>query len=148
MVWIARWVCVLGSLAGAGCGESREQIERKRDLLEIVLFYHSFHDTRGRSPHSAEELLAYEDPHARSLPGNAATQSVAKSALRSGNYVVIWDAEFLKPAERNSGKILAYHRDVPEKGGMARYQDGVHAVLTREEFERAPKAHPPADPTK
>jgi hypothetical protein len=69
-------------------------------------------------------------------------------ALRSGNYVVIWDVEILLPSERNSGKVLAYHRDVPDRGGMVCYQDGAVAVLTREEFERAPKSQPAANPKK
>jgi hypothetical protein len=139
---------VIGFLDCIGCGESKQQLETKRDLQSIVMAYHSFDSDRGRSPHNAEELLAYEDPWARSLPANAATQSEARKALQSGKYVVIWDVELLLPAEKNSGKVLAYHRDVPEKGGAVCYQDGEFAVLTREEFERAPKSQPAADPKK
>jgi hypothetical protein len=68
-----------------------------------------------------------------------------RKALRSGNYVVVWDVEILQTPEMNSGKVLAYHRDAPQKGGMVCYQDGEVAVLTREEFERAPKSQPAAD---
>ncbi|MBN9517012.1 hypothetical protein J0H58_00605 [bacterium] len=116
--------------------------------MDIALAYHNFHSDRGRAPHNAEELLAYEDPAARSLPGNATTQSGSRKALQSGNYIVIWDVELLLPAEKNSGKILAYHRDVPEKGGVIAYQDGFIATVTREEFERTPKAQPAPDPKK
>jgi hypothetical protein len=145
---VARGIGVVGILLCVGCGESKEQLQTKRDLMDIGLTYHMFHADRGRGPHNAEELLAYRDPAAGSLPGNAATQSGVKKALQSGNYVVIWDVEILLPAERNSGKVLAYHRDVPEKGGMVVYQDGFVAALTREEFERAPKAQPAPDPKK
>jgi hypothetical protein len=139
---------VICAFACIGCGESKQQLETKRDLQHIVLAYHNFHSDRGRGPHDAAELSAYEDPNARSLPGNAATQSGARKALQSGDYVVIWDVELLLPAERNSGKVLAYHRDVPEKGGVVGYQDGLVAVLTREEFERAPKSQPAVNPKK
>lgn len=142
MVGVARRWCILGLIACAGCGESKQQIETKRDLSYIALAYHKFYADRGRGPHDMEELLVYEDQAARTLPGNAAAQSRARKALNSGNYVVIWDVEILLPAERNSGKILAYHRDVPERGGVVAYQDGSVAVLTREEFERVPKAQP------
>ncbi|VTR95218.1 unnamed protein product [Gemmata massiliana] len=66
--------------------------------------------------------------------------------MQSSDYVIIWDVELLTPGERNAGKILAYHRDTPEKGGSVCYQDGVVTVLAREEFERTPKGQPAANP--
>jgi hypothetical protein len=142
---IARWVCMVGVLTCAGCGgESRELLETKRDLHRIGLAYHIFHADRGRGPHNADELLAHE-PGALFLPTNATAQSDVRNALQSGNYVVIWDVAIQTPGEKNSGKVLAYRRDVPEKGGAVCYQDGSVRVLTREEFHRAPRASARSD---
>ncbi len=143
---ITRWALMAGLLTSAGCGESKQQLEMKLDLQHIGMAYHNFYSSHDRGPHNADELIAYEDPAARSMPGNAATQTGVRKALRSGNYVVIWDVELLLPAERNSGMILAYHREVPDKGGVVCYQDGLVATLTREEFERAPKSQPKTGP--
>lgn len=151
VAWVAaitRWACAIGFLACIGCGESKRQLQTKHDLQSIVLAYHNFHADRGRGPHNADELLAYEDPAAGSLPMNATAQVDARKALKSGKYVVVWDVEILLPAEKNSGKVLAYERDVPQKGGVVCYQDGVVAVLTREEFDRAAKSQSVADPKK
>lgn len=145
---ITRWALMIGSLANAGCGGSKHKLETELDLQYIGKAYHNFHLSHERGPHSADELIAYEDPAARSMPGNAATQTGVRKALRSGNYVVIWNVGLVLPAEHNSGKILAYHRDVPEKGGLVCYQDGFVATLTREEFERTPKSQPKTDPKK
>ena len=138
-----RWASLICLLICSGCGrESRTLSETKHDLTCIVLHYHQFHSDRGRGPHNAEELLGYEDPAADSVPGNAESQKRARDALRSGKYVVIWDVELLVPAEKNAGKILAYYSDVPQKGGVVCYQDGVAAELTREQFQQTPKSQP------
>jgi hypothetical protein len=148
MTEITRWICMIIVVACMGCDQSNQQLkqlEMKHDLQAIVLTYHLFDAARGRSPLNANELLDYEDPEASYLPGNADTQSSARKALQSGNYVVVWKVKLLGTAEMNAGKVLAYHRDVPEKGGHVCYQDGEAAVLTREEFERAPKSQPAPD---
>src|SRR5438105_3643356 len=63
-----------GGAVGAG-GDAKAVLETKRDLAHIGLTYHIFYADRGRGPHNAEELLAYQDPAAGSLPGNAAAQA-------------------------------------------------------------------------
>lgn len=148
MTVVTRWAWAVVILLCLGCGESKQHLEAKGDLQSVVLAYHNFYSDRGRGPHNAEELMEYKDPAAASLPVNAAAQSRARKALQSGDYVVIWDVEILPRAERNAGMVLAYHRDVPEKGGTVCYQDGEAATLTREEFVRAPKSQPVAEPKK
>jgi hypothetical protein len=124
MGWLSRGVCVVCCIACAGCGQSTEELERKRELIAIVFAY--------------EDAWRY----------NEAVDSEASKKLQRGDYMVIWDVEILLPAERNAGKVLAYHRDVPEKGGMVGYQDGKVSPISRDEFERTPKAQPAANPKK
>ncbi|MCE9562413.1 MAG: hypothetical protein K8U57_10200 [Planctomycetes bacterium] len=145
MTAIFRLVIALGVVFCVGCGgESKVQLERKRDLMHIVLAYHNFFGGKDRGPHSAEELVAFEDIAAKATPANAESESQAKKALQSGNYVLIWDVTLESQGELNKGKILGYHRDVPEKGGAVCFQDGMVKILTREEFERTPKSQPSA----
>ena len=144
-----RYALLLPTLIAFGCGgKSRTEIETKRDLMGIVLGYHWFNDQHGRAPHNAEELLGNEDPNAKAAQFNAEMQDGKSEALRSGKYVVIWDGEIFKEGWRNKGVVLAYQRDAPEKGGMVAFLDGMTGKLTKEEFEKAPKAKPPATPKK
>lgn len=71
-----------------------------------------------------------------------------RKVLKSGNVVVIWGAPIQPKAEQNSGIVLMYYLDVPEKGGIVCYQDGQAAVLTKDEFEKARKAKPPENVVK
>jgi hypothetical protein len=133
---------MIGVLICVGCGDERKALLNvKRDIQSICVTYDCFIHDRGRSPHDATELQAWEDP----IPSNADLQDRARKALQSGNYVVIWDAAIHPNAEQRSRIVLIYGKDVPNKGGSVCYQDATVAVLTREEFERAAKSEVQAD---
>lgn len=76
---------------------------------------------------------------------------LAVSALRSGDVLLYWGAG-LDPDD--SKTVLAYQKDVPEKGGEVLLRDGSAVRMTAEEFQAAPKpsdgkiAAPPAEKTK
>jgi len=65
-------------------------------------------------------------------------------ALRNGDIIVLWGAELpdLKeePGQSTAPEILAYGKDVPERGGYVLHLDRTISRMTPEEFEAAPKA--------
>jgi hypothetical protein len=62
--------------------------------------------------------------------------------LRKGDIVVNWGAG-LSDAPDAASKVLAYHKDVPSRGGAVLMQDGSTRKMTAEEFQAAPKAAGP-----
>jgi hypothetical protein len=138
---LARWLCSGGVIWCVGCGGAPAlSPEVKQDLGNLYIAYHFFYGDMGRAPRDAEELLAYESPAAESLTRNAESQTRARNALSSGEYVVIWNAVLKPEAEQNAGFVLMYHKDTPIRGGAVCYQDGKVKVLMPDEFEKAPKA--------
>lgn len=67
-----------------------------------------------------------------------------REAIRNGDIVVYWGAELPdikeEPGQSNAPEILAYGKDVPEKGGYVLHLDRTTSRMTPEEFKAAPKA--------
>lgn len=64
--------------------------------------------------------------------------SGAIGALRKKEVLVYWGAGISDTSDAGS-TILAYHKDVPEKGGEVLMQDGTARLMTAEEFKAAKK---------
>lgn len=143
---LAYVVIILLAVAVIGTRESRARqaaqsaavpsaAEQKQDLQFIALTYHQFHDDRKRSPRDVDELAGYD------VPATRETRTRVEAALKSGKYVVVWNAK-LGP---RPDALLAYYRDAPEKGGAVCYVNGEFATLTREQFAQTPKARAAPD---
>lgn len=122
-----------------GCTPPGSSDEAKADLMSIVLQYHQFVSERAAAPGDAADLMEFVDPYGN-LPGNAAASSRSKTALESGEYVVLWSYDVTADFSRNGETVLAYHRDVPQRGGYVGFADGMVKLLTAEQFAAAPKA--------
>jgi hypothetical protein len=67
----------------------------------------------------------------------SASHPLGHGAVQSQQFVVYWRAP-VTPG--SSTTVLAYHKDVPTKGGIVVMQDGSVKQMTAEEFKAAPKA--------
>ncbi|WP_435015750.1 hypothetical protein TA3x_003301 [Tundrisphaera sp. TA3] len=70
--------------------------------------------------------------------------SAAMNEVRNGNIIVQWGATLPdikeEPGQSTAPEILAYGKDVPEKGGYVLHLDRTVTKMTAEEFKAAPKA--------
>ena len=62
----------------------------------------------------------------------------AVASIKSKEVLVYWGVGISDGPEAAS-TVLAYHKDVPEKGGEVLMQDGTAKKMTAEEFQAAPK---------
>jgi hypothetical protein len=115
-----------------GCSGKKDspadRVKRSNDLKEIGLKYHEFCKIKGKAPEKAEDLIFGE------IDANAASQ------LKSGDIVFIYGVSSteLQNSEKGSGgTILAYEKDVPEKGGLVLYGDANVQSITADEFKKA-----------
>ncbi|MBN9518530.1 hypothetical protein J0H58_08430 [bacterium] len=60
------------------------------------------------------------------------------AALRDGACVMYWGGSL--PGPNAGSTVLAYEKSVPEKGGLALFQNGTVKQVTADEFKAAPKA--------
>jgi hypothetical protein len=61
-------------------------------------------------------------------------------AVEAGQIVVFWGADPARAPGGASNTVLAYDKDVPEKGGVVVMLSGTPGNMTAEEFKKAPKA--------
>jgi hypothetical protein len=134
-VWQATWVIplawVLGSLT-AGCGPGA--VERapisveQLSIEEIASILRAYQKGQKPPPKGLKDLL----PMQAAFP-------TAVQALKNKEVLVYWGAG-LSDASGASSTVLAYHKDVPEKGGEVLMQDGTARKMTADEFKAATKA--------
>ncbi len=133
------WVAYLGLFA-AGCGGSGRPVT-KEDMLTTSLndvgdIYRSYLVMNKKPPGSLKDLASLE----RMSPAGVV-------AVRSGEVVVRFGARLpdtdLESGKSPSGEVLAYEKDVPEKGGKVLMLDRTIRVVTADEFKAMPKAGVP-----
>ena len=129
-------LCLL--LLIAGCGPS-ESTQIKSELFSIGMLYHTFTSNTGGAPSSTEALLDFVDSNG-SQPGNKAKAEAMKKVLQSGDYTVYWGYDVTVDKARNEKTILAFHKDTPNKGGLAAFADGTVQSMTADEFNDSAKA--------
>jgi hypothetical protein len=111
-------------------GDRVTAMRRTNDLKQIVLAYHNHVDAnRGRPPARAEDLGPFVENDARIL-----------GALKSGEYVILWNSTFQAMTAGTSNTVLGYEKQTPEKGGLVAMADGSVKTMTAQEFKAAPKA--------
>jgi hypothetical protein len=125
-------VCLMAALTvivPVGCGPSAAGPESPEELkiMQISQLFHIYQ--RGQKPppqgiNDAESLRQV-------VPA-------AVAAIRSKEYIVYWGVGVSDGPEASS-TVLAYQKDVPEKGGEVLMQDGKATKMTAEEFKAAKK---------
>jgi hypothetical protein len=120
----------------SGCGSSSTtpmtstQMEdvRLRDVAEL---YREYQVSMKRPPASLKDLQTMGDAGA----------PTGFSAIRNGDVVVRWQATLPdtepEPTSPRSVEVLAYTRDVPEKGGNVLMLDRRIRTMSAEEFKAA-----------
>lgn len=117
-----------------GCGKMRDAANRTKtanDLKVIGLAFHSYCDKNtGKAPTKAEDLEPF-------MMGDAS----GIAALKSGKVVFFWGVtmpDLMKAGP--SEVVLAYEKDVPEKGGAVLMGDASVRQMTPDDFKAAKKA--------
>ena len=125
------------ALLSAGCGgPARMVTENPLDgvaLEDVGEAYRVFTIKNKRPPAKLDDLTPIE-----------MLCPTGVGAMKRGDVVVRWGATLPdigeEPGKVPSAEVLAYQKDVPEKGGEVLMQDGKSRKMTADEFKAAPKA--------
>lgn len=134
-----RWlglVPVLLSLA-AGCGgegpQSAGAVDDKVYLETFAEDYRMYSIAKKQPPRKIDDMKALQN-----------MVSPAVEAARKGDIIVEWGATLPdtkeEPGQSTAPEVLAYGKEVPEKGGYVLHLDRTITKMTPEEFKAAPKA--------
>jgi len=124
---------VVITLLIAGCSKPPAQsIQARADLKAIVLQYHQYVDEIKRPPANVDELATFEDPYASIAEMNKESSLRCTTALRSGDYEVVWSYNVAEDLARNETVILAWHKSVPAEGGYTGFADGSARLLDKD----------------
>ena len=96
-----------------------------REVKYFGLAYHEYHAAHGDSPGELTDL------------GRASEYPNLAEQIRTGDFVVIWDA-VLRSGEENVGYVLAHQRGASETGGWVLFADGLVRRLDAERFRTLP----------
>lgn len=110
----------------AGCGNSNgaPAVTRDEDVLkQIYAMYRHHIKSQERPPAELEDLAKRQ--YEGNFPG-------AVRALTAGEYIVVWNVN-----SKDSGTVLAYEKDVPEKGGAVLMADGAVKTMSVAQFQSA-----------
>jgi hypothetical protein len=120
---------LLAAILPLGCStstvgpESTEQLK----ILQVGQLFHMFQKGQKSPPTGIKDFARLGS----NLPA-------ALSSLRSHDVLVYWGVG-LSDGPEAASTVLAYQKDVPEKGGEVLMQDGTARKMTAEEFQAAPK---------
>ena len=120
-------VVVLGLLTGCTTSATSRSVsqERKDALKEFGDLLKALQEEGTKPP----AKLAALEPIEPRIP-------VAGPAIRNGDIVYIWGAEYAP----GSNKLVAYEKQTPTDGGLVLLQDGTVKEMSSAEFSSAPKA--------
>jgi hypothetical protein len=131
-VILALGILLLGALGG--CSAKQKEIETSNDLRMIAIAIQDYSDNNHKGPSRVEDLAPYLENDQRLI-----------ERIRLGDIVVIWKVSFsdlMKQPGGPSSCVLAYGKDVPEKGGPVVMGDGTVNRMSAEEFKTAKLAEP------
>jgi hypothetical protein len=120
---------VLVAVVPIGCGPSTAGPESTAELSigQVGQIFHFIQKGQKPAPKGASDLL----PMQRVFPA-------AVDSIRNKEVLVYWGVA-LSDAPEAASTVLAYHKDVPEKGGEVLMQDGTAKKMTAAEFQAASK---------
>jgi hypothetical protein len=112
-----------------GCGPSNAAPRSMEHLsiAQIGQVFHVYQKGNKPPPRGPADLSGLQ----RAFPA-------AIGAINSRDVLVYWGVGFQDGPEAAS-TVLAYHKDVPQKGGEVLLQDGTSRTMTAEEFQAAKK---------
>jgi hypothetical protein len=118
---------ILTVIVPVGCGPSTAppRTQEEASIQQVWQLFHSYQKRGKEAPKAIADFLPME----RNFPG-------ALGAIRSKEVLVYWGAGFSDAADASS-TVLAYNKDVPEKGGGVLMQDGTTRTMSAEEFKAA-----------
>lgn len=126
---------VLASLmaTAGGCGWlgstaplTPAQMEDVR-LNDVAELYRSFQESFKKAPKSLKDFTRLGD----------AAAPTGYEAIRSKQVIVRWNATMVAPSASASDQVLAYVKEVPDRGGSVLMLDGTIRGMTVEEFKAA-----------
>jgi hypothetical protein len=108
---------------------ARAGVVNANDLRQIGLAYHQYFDDHNRGPAKADDLAPYVDNSKRLL-----------GLLKKEEIIFFYKVSLTQMPAGTSNTVLAYEKDVPEKGGWVLMADGSTKKMKPEEFKKAAKA--------
>jgi hypothetical protein len=126
------WFAVILALLVPGCGTSSsgggtESVEQL-SIAQIGQIFRAYQKGQKPPPSRVKDLLRMEQGYPAAI-----------GSLKNKEVIVYWGSGLADTPEASS-TVLAYHKDVPEKGGEVLMQDGTARKMTADEFKAAPKA--------
>jgi hypothetical protein len=127
---------VLGAMLAAGvagCGRSSGRSVGEAESLEqfsigqVGQILRVYQKGQKPPPTGLKDLLRLENGYPAAI-----------ASIRDKQVLLYWGAGLSNSPEASS-TVLAYHKDVPEKGGEVLMQDGTAKKMTAEEFKAASK---------
>jgi hypothetical protein len=113
-------------LYGCGGGTGSSSVSTQNDLKAIGIGYHKFHGDKKRGPKDADELYPYVEK----------VDQPAAKALKEGNFVFVYGVG-IDDMTPTAEYVLAYHKDVPDKGGAVLMGDATVKLVSASDFKNA-----------
>jgi hypothetical protein len=120
---------VLTVIVPVGCGPSTSGPESREELAisQVSKIFQMRKRTQKPPPKGIKDVA-----------GQKVIAPAAVEAITSGDVIVYWGVGLADDPEAAS-TVLAYQKDVPEKGGEVLMQDGKAKRITADEFKAAKK---------
>src|SRR4051812_15423152 len=130
-------VVALSLILAVGCGgggpANSPVVFENKALSEIGHIYRPYTQGHKKPPQSLRDF----EPYREGTPNGI-------GAAARGELVVLWGAQLNDLSDEGTNdspdEVLAYFKDVPEKGGLVLMKNRKIKSMTPEEFQAAPKA--------
>jgi hypothetical protein len=131
---------VAAFLVAAGCGGGNPPVTEEQfldtNLLDVGELLRMYQLEKGAPPKSLADIQA--------VPTLEMAAPMGFERVRSGDIVVRWGATLPSTSEEigttPDAEVLAYVKDVPERGGSVLLLNRTLTHMTAEQFRAAPKA--------
>ena len=128
---------IIGCLGGCGGPSSSTQTasgpNQAAALQEVGEMYRAYLVQKKKPPTSVKDFKGMEQ-----------IAPLGMSQLSEGKIVAVWGVQLTDLSEEGSNdsstEVLAYAKDVPEKGGEVLMKNRTVKTMTADEFKAAPKA--------
>ncbi len=127
-------IVVVTGASGCSAQKGVDRVKRMNQLKEIGLSYHKFcTDNPGKAPQKAEDLITKD------------VEADTAAALKSGDIVFIYGVSVsdIVKTGKTAETIVAYGKEVPEKGGPVLRGNAEVESITADEFKSATLAKKP-----
>ncbi len=114
------FACLAAALASCGRGSTNAKLPNDA-LSDFNNAYQNYAAALGTTPTGIAELKSFE-------PSSKGVQ-----AAEAGELIVVWKAKVADTPEA-ARTVLAYEKDVPQKGGRVLMVDGAIKDMTPQEF--------------